>query len=69
MIILLEENSILDPVHGILKCVLLFVPLSGSFVGICSLVFSKILHGVRGPYGDVCELMMMMNCYCGMVDR
>ena len=29
--------------------------LSSSFLGIGSLVFSEILHGVRGPYGDECD--------------
>ena len=36
-----------------LGSVLLPVLLSGSFLGIGSLVYSETLYGVRGPYGDV----------------
>ena len=32
-----------------------FVLLSGSFLGIGSLIFSETLYGVRGPYGDLCD--------------
>ena len=41
-----EESCELEPV-------LLSVLVSGSFLGIGSLVFSETLYGIRGPYGDV----------------